>query len=232
VKLEERTGALAQASLFKGLPNSALREIARSTQIQTLASGGSLPLPPARLAWLFLIVSGSVNLSLLSASGRQFVVTIAGRGEILGELSNSNPVGSERTSPTLIAVAQEPTCILRIPWHTLRQSIASTELAQRCNALLAERAAWMLAVIQDLALYPLDARLARLLARMQERSSAHAAARLNRLDQGTLALMANGTRPKVNQHLQRLQQLGAIRLDHGAVRVCNSALLEQLGEHD
>jgi CRP/FNR family transcriptional regulator, cyclic AMP receptor protein len=232
VKLDERTSALGHAPLFSGLTSAALFEIARSASTHVLTTGGSLPVQAPRLASLFLIESGSVHLSLVSAGGHEFVITVAGRGEILGELVEPGGSGSSRAHPTLVAIARESTRVLRIPWHTLRRAIASSDLAQRCNVLLAERTAWMLEVIEDLALHPLDARLARLLTRLQARSASHPAMRLHRFDQGTLSLMAHATRPKVNQHLQRLQRLGAIDLDRGSVRVRNRALLAQFGRRE
>lgn len=232
MRLDERTRALADAPLFRGLTSAVLLEIARKASAQVFAAGGSLPLHAPRLASVFLIVSGSVRVSLVSPGGQEFVVTVAGRGEILGELTESRGAGSSQTHPPLSAIAHEPTRVLRTPWHALRKTIASADLAQRCNALLAERTAWMLEVIEDLALHPLDARLARLLSRLQARSAAHPVMRLHRFDQGTLALMVNATRPKVNQHLQRLQRLGAIDLEGGSVRVRDRSVLAQIGRRE
>lgn len=229
MRLGERARALGEAPFFRGLSSATLIEIARHAAAQLLTTGCSLSPGAAPAASIFLIVSGSVHLSLVSASGHEFVVTVAGRGEILGELIEPNGAPPGRPRPSLLPVAREATLVLRIPLRALHRSIASADLALRSNLLLAERAAWMLEVIQDLALYPLDARLARLLTRLQSRSVSQAVMRLHRFDQGTLALMANATRPKVNQHLQRFRRLGAIDLQRGSVRVRDVRVLTQIG---
>jgi CRP/FNR family transcriptional regulator, cyclic AMP receptor protein len=230
--LDERMRALAQAPLLKGLTSATLLNIAHNSSSEFLVSGGTLSWPTARCASLFLIVSGCVRLSLLSTGGREFVVSVAGRGEILGELTAPGASEACQTPQTFVAVAQETTHLLRTSWHALSRMIENADLTRRCNEILAERIDRLLEVIEDLAVHPLDARLARLLSRLQTRSASSPFMRLHRFDQGTLALMANATRPKVNQHLQRLQRLGAIEIEGGAVRVLDRAMLAEIGQRE
>lgn len=220
VKLEERGSELACAPLFEGLDDAVVLDVARQARELAVAAGGCLP--QVERASVYLIVRGSMRLSLVSAAGREFVVTIAGRGDVLGELAPEEP-------PTaLLATAQEPTLVLRIPWVALQRTEARAELTRRCNALLAKRVRWLLELIEDLALYPLDARLARVLARLHANSSSHAVMRLHRLNQTTLAQMTNATRPKINQHLKGLQRQGAIELDAGTVLVRDGTVLARI----
>lgn len=220
VRLDERRSELAHAALFQGLTDAVLLEIARQSSARAVAVGSILPLHDVRIPPLYLIVRGSMRLSLVSATGREFVVTIAGRGDVLGELTEP--------SSALIATAQEATQLLRIPWSALQRAGAGVELTQRFNAVLAERIQWLLELIEDIALHPLDARLARVLARLHAHSSTHAVMRLHRFNQNTLAQMANATRPKVNQHLQMFQRLGAIELDAGMVTIRDGAVLARI----
>jgi CRP/FNR family cyclic AMP-dependent transcriptional regulator len=230
--LDERKKELVRAPLFEGLGDSALLDIARGASGQVLQIGGSIVLRPQRSAPLFLLVHGSMRVSLVSAGGREIVLTIAGPGEVLGELAEAREGGPDAPQPTMIAIAQESTRLLRIPSNVLRRSRTHAELTRRCNALLAERSRELLELVEDLALHPLDARLARVLARLQSRSSSHAVMRLHRLNQSTLAMMANATRPKVNQHLQRLRRLGVIELHEGTVRVRDRAALIRIARRE
>lgn len=223
VRLDERRSELAHAALFQGLTDAVLLEIARQSSARAVAAGGILPLHDVRISPLYLIVRGSMRLSLVSATGREFVVTIAGRGDVLGELTELG-----RPSSALIATAQEATQLLRIPWSALQRAGAGVELMQRFNVVLAERIQWLLELIEDIALHPLDARLARVLARLHAHSSTHAVMRLHRFNQNTLAQMANATRPKVNQHLQLFERLGAIELDAGLVTIRDGAVLARI----
>ncbi len=223
MRLDERRAELAHAALFQGLTDAALLEIARQSSARAVTAGGILPLHEVRISPLYLIARGAMRLSLVSATGREFVVTIAGRGDVLGELTALG-----RPPSALIATAQEATQLLRIPWSALQQVGAGVELAQRFNVVLAERIQWLLELIEDLALHPLDTRLARVLARLHAHSSTRAVMRLHRFNQNTLAQMANGTRPKVNQHLQILQRLGAIELDGGLVTIRDDAVLARI----
>ena len=229
MRLDELARALSRAPLFRGLTSASRLEIARKASVEHLPVGGNLPLHDWSVACLFLVVSGSVRSSLLSVSGHEFVVTVAGPGEVLGDLTEPDTSSSHETRPTLMAIAQEPTRLLRIPWHALRNTVGKADMVQRCNVLLAERAAWLLEVIEDLAMHSLDARLARLLVRLHARSHSHPVMRLHRFGQGTLAQMINATRPKVNQHLQRLQRLGVIDLEAGSVRIRDRAALARIG---
>ena len=227
MRLDERRSELAHAALFQGLSDAVLLEIARRSSPRALAAGGVLPLHDVRDSPLYLIVRGSMRLSLVSAAGREFVVTIVGRGDVLGE-----PTVLDRPSSALITTAQEATELLRIPWSALQRAGAGIELTERFNVVLAERIQWLLELIEDIAMHPLDARLARVLARLHARSSTHAVMRLHRLNQNTLAQMANATRPKVNQHLQLFARLGAIELEAGLVKIRDGAVLARIARGD
>ncbi|MCD9031605.1 Crp/Fnr family transcriptional regulator [Luteimonas sp. Y-2-2-4F] len=214
---------LARTPLFEGLAEAALRAMARQTREHTLEDGAFLPLQGRRTQALYVVVRGSIRLSLVSLGGREFVVAIVGRGEVLGELAQGG-----RPHPSLVAMAQEPTQALCVPWTALARGEDGAELLRRCNAMLAEREYWLLELLEDLALHPLDARLARLIARLHARSSLHAAMRPHRFSQSALAQMANASRPKVNQHLQVFQRMGAIELVEGAVLVRDGAALARI----
>lgn len=164
-----------------------------------------------------------MRVSLLSPGGREFVVEVVGRGEAL------NGLGADLSldGPALLATAREQTRLLRIPPEALHRSDAGTEILRRWNFALVEQLCRSLQLIEDLALYPLEARLARLLARLDGRSRGQAAPPLHRFTQGDLAQMANATRPKVNRHLHDFHRIGAIELERGSVRMRDPALLAQ-----
>jgi CRP/FNR family transcriptional regulator, cyclic AMP receptor protein len=224
LNLAERSAGLGSVPLFAGLAEPTLLAIAVLSVVQDLPAGGILSQDLGRTSSLFLVVRGSMCVSLLSPGGREFVVEIVGRGGAL------NGLGIDRAldGPALLATAREQTCLLRIPPEAIYRSDACTEILRRSNFALIERLRQSLQLIEDLALYPLEARLARLLARLDGRSRGQAVPPLHCFTQGDLAQMANATRPKVNRYLHDFHRMGAIELQRGSVWMRDAALLAQL----
>ena len=207
VNREERFAAVAKCSLFHGLDRLAQERIAVLATSRRYPPGSTLFSRGEAGGPLLLIESGMVCLSLFSDEGKELVVDIAGRGDTVGELSFAD--GDRRETS---CIALESVRVVSIARHGLPMSVESN-LNDYLSALLYRRLRETVVLIEELALCSLEARLIRRLQHFDKRTSV----RLSRLGQGVLAMLVNASRPKLNRQLHRLQKVGVIDLNKGAI---------------
>lgn len=174
---------------------------------------------------LYIVIHGSVRLYLSAANGRELTVTLAGRGSALGVIPMCD-FGAAKHH----AVAHETCLVLCIPHDVIHRTVDPARL-QRClleYSVRQIRHMWM--SLEDLSLYSMEVRVARLLYRLHQQAPGNPALRTHRLDQTTIATMVNGTRPRVNAQLQKLRHLGAISIDGGRIVVRQADLLAQVAK--
>jgi CRP-like cAMP-binding protein len=158
---------------------------------------------------------------MCSASGRELLIRIAGHGDIIGEFT----LMKDGQHPT-DCITQEKTQTLTIAQRALLVAANDISFYSRLTALLFHKLQSTLTTLEDLALASLEVRLARLLLRLHDSDRNRSPAQLQGLNQGQIAMMANATRPKVNQQLQRFRKAGAIDIRAGTVTVRDTNVLE------
>ena len=171
---------------------------------------------------LFLIAWGAACLSVSTALGREFMIDIAGQGDLLGLLSFFDGGKQEAACTTL-----QRTQVLCISSSGI-SPVFRKNIESHFTSALYTQLRMTTALLQDMTMYPLETRLARLLLRLDRRARTRPVLAPDKLHQGLLALMANATRPKVNAQLQRFDMLGAIRLKAGAVFIVQEEILEKI----
>jgi CRP/FNR family transcriptional regulator, cyclic AMP receptor protein len=169
---------------------------------------------------LIMISSGRVRLSVLSTEGRELSLRHVSDGGMIGELAVLGWM--DRTAD---ATAVTNVTALAIPGAELDRVLADHPTILRAFVgFLCERLRHTTDQLESIALYSLEARLARLLLSLHpEGDASHFALRLP-YTQSEIADLIGASRPKVNQAFARLEQLGAIRRGHGNI-ICNTALL-------
>jgi CRP-like cAMP-binding protein len=173
--------------------------------------------------FLLVIIHGSIRISLCSAAGKEFVLGIAGDGEIIGEASLIDGEPQE-----VDYIAQEKTKVLRIEHNYIAHIADQGDFDKRLNSILCRRLRLIITAIEDVTLYSLEARLARLLCRLHHHTEIAPSIQLYRFHQGLIAMMANASRSKVNQQLQHFLKMGAIEMNAGALSILNPDILEQI----
>lgn len=216
----QRERVLASCQLFSSLEAGAVAALARDSTA-TFVPPGRVVLRKGQVSrWLHIIAEGSVKLYLASAAGKEYCVAVAGRS-----MPVDISVLVDGRGSLLHAVAAEPTTLLSLN----RASIESVRAAEHQTELILDSLSTQIhqltAALEDVALHNLEARVARILHRLHADSGRNPAARVHRLDQTTIASMANGTRSKVNVALQKLRRLGAIEIDGGRVVIRSADLL-------
>lgn len=180
---------------------------------------------------MLVVLQGRIRLSIVSAEGRELILREAEAGDVIGEIAAID--GGRRTAD---AVAVGPV-------------IAGFIGQPPFTRLLAERPALMVPVLQvlchrlrettdqlkSIALYPLEARLARFLLWHLKRHGRTRAdgARVAPLtiSQGAIASFVGASRPKVNRILAAFESAGAIER-RGAIVQCNVPALTRLAQAD
>lgn len=208
----QKQAVLAACPLFAGLEAATLMRLATVARERHVAADYLLLRQGQPVPGLQVMASGAAKLYLSSPAGKELCIAVLGRGGAL------DLVGALVCGESLLhAITTEPSVVLILPLESLPPSIGPQVSQAAVRRLLTQQLQLLLSILEDVALHRLDVRVARLLHRLHLDSRQNAAARLHRLDQGTLSSMANGSRSKVNEQLQALRRLGAIDIQDGAV---------------
>ncbi|MFC4877492.1 Crp/Fnr family transcriptional regulator [Microbulbifer halophilus] len=214
----ERLSLVSSSPIFQALDSSILSEIARRAVCRTHPPGEFLYRKGEEADSVLLVINGLVRLSLASPEGREFSVRLATRGDSLGETALANAISRDTD-----CLALTHSRVLKIRRNMLSKADIGA-ISSDLNRLLGQRLSSLLAIVEEIALHNLEGRLARLFCRLDQQQYLS----LHQLHQGLLANMANASRPKVNQQLKKLHNLGAIKLASGQVISINRALLTKL----
>jgi CRP/FNR family transcriptional regulator, cyclic AMP receptor protein len=162
---------------------------------------------------LFLVASGAVRLSSVTASGREIVVGLLCRGDLFGE---SALLGD----PSLVrAQAVGPTTVLALPIPSLRAMLERTPAtAEELMRLIAARLHRTSTALEDAMAADLPSRVA---GRLRELADDHGVPGPNGvrlrvpLTQDELARMVGASRESVNRTVSALAARGVVRSGGG-----------------
>lgn len=197
--------------LFAGLDPAALEALAGLAQRRQWQAGETLFQRGDPGDWMLALAEGRVKLTLTTPSGRELTLRLAEAGDSLGEFALVD--GEPRSAD---ATALEPCSgwvLDRLRFAVLAE--AHPALGLSVARYFSRRLRATTEQLEGIALYQLEARLARfLLFTLRQLNGPdlppEAALRLE-INQSELAAVLGASRPKVNRALQSLQELGAIR---------------------
>jgi CRP-like cAMP-binding protein len=212
---------LAANPFFAGLGQEALETIAALCTTRTLARGEVLFLKGDPGDALYALRRGRIRIATGTDEGRHVTLNILGPGDVFGEIALLD--GKPRTAE---AVAIEPCEIFAVRRRDLLPILKrDLGLAIRVIELLCARVRWVSDRMEDAALLPLDARLARAVLMLGEDYGSDV-----QISQQELADLVGGSRERVNRQLQAWQQEGLIALRRGGVMIVTAdRLLERAG---
>ncbi len=176
---------------------------------------------------IYFVAEGRVRLSVLTAEGRELSFAHAEPGQIFGEIAVLD--GGVRTA--------DATAVSKVVAHSLSKSAlmrlveTSTRVREAVVRFLCQRVREADQQLEGIALYPIEARLARFfLAAARQKPEAKSMKRVTldmAISQSELALLIGASRPKVNAALALLQDSGAIERNDKTL-ICNIEELENL----
>lgn len=228
---DDTTILLGRTALFGPLDEAARRAVAREMRPVSFDAGQAIFARGDPGRDIYLVTSGRVRLSILTAEGRELSFAHAEPGAVFGEIAmlDGGPRSADAT-----AVAAVTALSLAKPAF-LRLVASSPVLADAAMRFLCQRIREADQQLEAIALYPIEVRLARFfLATARQKAQDKKAARVTvdlDMSQGELALLIGASRPKVNAALALLEAGGAITRAGGRVE-CDIEELQRSGEFE
>jgi CRP/FNR family cyclic AMP-dependent transcriptional regulator len=229
--MPHRETFLAQTGLLSGLELPVLAGVASAVTETTFAAGQSIFVRGDAGNTIFMVIEGRVRLSILTSDGRELSFAHAVAGDTVGEIAAID--GSPRSAD---ATALTPVRALVLPAARLKPLINEhPALGWAFMRFLCGRLRDVSDHLEDIALLPIEARLARfLLVRLGPAKARPAGATTIvslGMSQSELALLLGASRQKVNGALTSLEHTGAIVRTGEGIR-CDPGVLEQIARRD
>lgn len=218
-QLTQAGAALAAAPPFAGLSRALLEDLARAAVRETYGPQQVIFLAGEEIDGLYVVAHGWLKAVKTAMNGREQTLRLFGPGALFNDIAVLAGVGTQAT-----VISLEPVTLWRIPRARLLELVAAhTELAQALIRSLAARVIHLVSLVEDLALRPVEARLARLL--LQQAVDGQIPRR-HWATQAELAAQL-GTVPDVlNRTLRALVEAGLIVVERQRIRVLDQAGLE------
>src|SRR5262245_60486255 len=157
--LETRCEVLGSSAYFRAVPKERLKEFVKTFRVRSYSRGDVIFRKGDRADGLCVVLTGSVRTILNSSDGRQQVLKVFGPGRTFGDVS----VFDGDTHPAE-AMAMAESEIAVVPRAQLLDLLRSNpDAAIDVIRLFASRLRAYKVVVEDLALRPVVARVARLL---------------------------------------------------------------------
>ncbi|MEW9920468.1 Crp/Fnr family transcriptional regulator [Marimonas sp. MJW-29] len=175
---------------------------------------------------LFIVLDGSVEISLLWHDGRRLSVDVMRAGHIFGEIALFDPGVRTATARTL-----EPSRLAQLTHDDLlREASHNPSLALELLMMMGKRMRWMNQQLHEYVFMPLPARLARkLLYLMAEDRDG---ARKLTLSQTDLADFAGATREAVSKILSTWSRQGILKTSRGSIELLDRSTLFEIAGYD
>ncbi len=203
--------------IFKDVDRITLKQIFQNASYRSLDEGEYVQ-PYSKIKQGFtLIAKGAIQIFILSSDGKEFVVDTLCSGARLDEFLFSESKSFHL--PVLKLKSISSTLIIHFDMEDIISCSSNRHFLVQSDALLKKIIESLIIRLEDLAMHPLNKRLARLLLRLYNLSLNNSEVRLHRFTQTNLALITNASRPKVNQCLMCMAKSGAISIENGLIRV-------------
>ena len=178
---------------------------------------------------MMAVLSGRVRISAVNAEGKEITLNVINPGEVFGEIALLD--GQPRSAD---AHAIEDTSLLVVERRHFMPFLASNQtLASRLLAVLCEKLRSTSMALEQIALFDLEARLARLILKLAAdygRPSADGTRIEMKLSQRDISNLVASSRESVNKQLGHWRDSGVLAFEGGYIVVRRSADLQALVE--
>ena len=194
------------------------RRISKGTTIFTKGDPGTS---------MMAVMAGRVRVSSISADGREVTLNVIGAGDIFGEIALLD--GKPRSAD---AVTLDDTVLMVVERKQFLPFLLKNEtLMERMLIVLCDRLRRTSMALEELALFDLPVRLARLITKLARDYGRPVAGGIRidmKLSQRDLATLVASSRETVNKQLRGWREQGVLDLVSGYIVVLNSEALERL----
>ena len=204
--------ALAQVALFERLDRVALARLAACADPIDFSPGDTVCRQGDAADGLYVVLSGTLKVSVLQSNGRELTLAVLGPGEVVGELALTDRAGRSAD-----VVALEPSALLwidRASFDQLRRDIPA--ITENLIRLMARRVRLANAQLQAMATLDVHGRVARQLLALADALGEETAAGVRipvRLTQSELASLVGATRVRVNEVLVAFRRQRLLTVD-------------------
>ncbi len=207
----ERIGLLRRLPYFASLDEATLQAIAACALRRTYRAGEVVLLAGEPCAGLFVVQSGRLKIIRTSLEGREQIVHFAGPGESFNDV----PVFDGGPNPATV-LAIEDSAVLIIESLTMSDLFDRyPQLARMVVRALAARCRQLIAMIEDLSLRSVTARLAGLLLNQA------ACPESPMLTRAQMAARLGTVREMISRSLRELERDGLVRLDRSNIVIAD-----------
>jgi CRP/FNR family transcriptional regulator len=225
--LKHRRGLLRRVPYFANLTDELLGALAAVAVERRYARGQVIFLEGDLCAGLFVVAQGEVKIFKLSPQGREQIFHRLGVGSTFNDVAaldgGPNPASAAATADSILLV------IGRADLRRLAQQYPA--LAWALIESIASRARHLVEMVEDLALRPVKARLAKLLLAEAERASNQVEIdRSQMVTQAEMAARLGTVREVVGRALRELAEEGLIALDRHRVVILSREGLAAVAE--
>jgi CRP/FNR family transcriptional regulator, cyclic AMP receptor protein len=204
---------LKKIDLLAGFDEESISKLAASAHERHYTAGETIFLRGDKGDCFYVIVSGRVRIVLGVSDGREMTLRHQGPGTIFGEIAMLD--GRARSAD---AMALDPTTLIRISRsHFMETAEHLPKLAQALLGALCARLRVLTDQVEAIALFPLEARLARLFLQLiSATGSSGPFARVPaNVTQAELAALIVASRSKVNKTLSHWRDSGWLKNEPG-----------------
>lgn len=221
----DRVGFLRRVPIFSMLEPKHLTRLAGIVHHQRYRKGQIIFYYGDPGNAMYLLLSGSVKMTLPSDSAPEVIVALLRPGDHFGELA-----AIDGRSRYVTAVAEETTEVLAIYRNDLLAFLRDhTEAALQISISLCLRLRHVTELLADLAFLDLPSRLAKRLCQLADvYHGSLAESAVVHVSQEALAEMVGATREAVNKQLSRLREMGLIETGRGHVKILRPEKLSAL----
>ena len=213
---------LRKISYFSTLSPDELAQIATVTVEHHYNRGDLILIEGETEGALYYVCSGLIKVFKASPEGKEQVLRLIGAGYTFNDV----PALDGGPNPASVA-AVEPASVYVIRRSGLRKLITTRpEVAEAVVLTLAKTLRHLVALVEDLSLRHVTARVAKIL--LAQEISAQQSQLVHRLTQKEIAALVGSTREVVGRALKELETAGAIEMRHGQAVVLNRERLRMI----
>ena len=171
---------------------------------------------------LYILVSGALEVSVISVEGKKLSLNILQPGEVFGEISALD--GLPRTATI---VAMRGSHLLRVPGSSINRLLADNpQFAKNLIVVLCSRVRWINQQVEDFFLLNTESRLANRLLLLHKKFSDDDG--ILHLSQSELSEFLGTTRETVNKTMQSWRSRNLIELGRGHTRIVRLDVLSAI----
>ncbi|HLL26537.1 MAG TPA: Crp/Fnr family transcriptional regulator [Xanthobacteraceae bacterium] len=224
-EIEEAQRLLGACSLFNGLEKEERRTLVERAKLRSFSAGQTIFSMGSPGNSMMAVLSGSIRISIPSASGKELVLAILKAGQIFGEIALLD--GKERTADATAATDCRLAVLERSDVLALLDRHPSAWL--KVVEVLCDRLRRTDQQISELALLQLPVRLAKTLLRLAEDSASSSPHGIEiQFSQRELGNFVGATRESVNKCLGDWQRAGILHIEENVIVLTDRASLQAL----